>query len=81
MSPESLVENIFNIKTDVWQFGVLLWEIVHYGKLPLQKMLMKCTKVFLASITENFLTITIRKYLMVNLFFFTISVFGGTISF
>ena len=32
MSPESLVENVFNIKTDVWAFGVLLWEIVHFGK-------------------------------------------------
>ena len=32
MSPESLLENVLNIKTDVWAFGVLLWEIVHFGK-------------------------------------------------
>ena len=32
MAPESLVENVFNIKTDIWAFGVLLWEIIHFGK-------------------------------------------------
>ncbi|CAD6189631.1 unnamed protein product [Caenorhabditis auriculariae] len=29
MSPETLTKGIFNEKTDVWSFGVLVWEILH----------------------------------------------------
>ncbi|XP_062513344.1 fibroblast growth factor receptor 4-like [Corticium candelabrum] len=34
MSIESLDDFIFNHKTDVWSFGVLLWEIFSMGKIP-----------------------------------------------
>jgi serine/threonine protein kinase len=34
MAPESIEKEFFNIKTDVWSFGVLVWEIFTRGVNP-----------------------------------------------
>lgn len=44
MSPESLADNKYSMKSDVWSFGVLLWEIfsladVPYESVPVENLL------------------------------------------
>ncbi|XP_068736382.1 tyrosine kinase receptor Cad96Ca-like [Montipora capricornis] len=34
MALESIEDYIYNVKTDVWAFGVVLWEIASGGKMP-----------------------------------------------
>ncbi|XP_076652548.1 uncharacterized protein LOC143358912 isoform X2 [Halictus rubicundus] len=38
MSPEALRDRSFSSKSDVWSFGVVLWEICTYGAFPYSNM-------------------------------------------
>ena len=33
-APEAINYGSFTIKSDVWSFGILLYEIITYGKIP-----------------------------------------------
>lgn len=34
MPPEAVLEDEFSTKSDVWSFGVLMWEIFMHGEMP-----------------------------------------------
>jgi len=34
LAPECLVDQEFSVKSDVWAFGVTLWEICNLGRMP-----------------------------------------------
>ena len=34
MAPESLTDHVYTTKSDVWSYGIVLWEMVSLGSTP-----------------------------------------------
>ncbi|XP_023937854.2 uncharacterized protein LOC112045770 [Bicyclus anynana] len=51
MAPEALLYNVYSHQTDVWAFGILLWEIVTLGSTPYAAM---SGREVLAAVTEGY---------------------------
>ncbi|XP_060072094.1 proto-oncogene tyrosine-protein kinase ROS-like [Ylistrum balloti] len=34
MSPEALVDGVFTTQSDIWAFGILIWEVMTFGRQP-----------------------------------------------
>ncbi|XP_037978404.2 dual specificity protein kinase splB isoform X2 [Plutella xylostella] len=51
MAPEALLYNVYNHETDVWAYGILLWEIVTLGSTPYAAM---TGREVLAAVTEGY---------------------------
>ncbi|CAL4218052.1 unnamed protein product, partial [Meganyctiphanes norvegica] len=43
-APEVLTHTFFSIKSDVWAFGIVLYEIVTHGKIPYENLTDEQTK-------------------------------------
>ena len=53
MPPEALVDHMFSTKSDVWSFGVLIYETVTYGWQPYKGTIYSFTTMLFLSITAH----------------------------
>lgn len=69
MAPESLQEKFYDSQSDVWSYGVLLWEIMTYGEQPYPNI-MSAEELYSYLITgqrmEKPQTCTINIYLVMR---------------
>lgn len=53
MAPESIRKQVFTQQTDIWSYGVVLWEIMSFGEQPykgktdqeVKELLIECVRL------------------------------------
>ena len=58
LPPESILYFKHNIMSDVWSYGIVLWEIVTLGNLPYPNMKVREVRVYCIPITKRSSTVT-----------------------
>lgn len=53
MSPEAVLYGKFTTQSDVWAFGILLWEVFSFGKQPFYGLQNEEVSVYLAWLDEK----------------------------
>jgi len=53
MPPESLLYRTFTVESDIWSYGILLWEIFTYGRQPWFELSNHEVRVFAAGCESN----------------------------
>lgn len=86
-APEACLKGQFSIKSDVWSFGILLTELVTYGRIPYPGMPNReVCFVYIRKYSSNILSVKQKVgknmvYSIANMFFILISITYGIVLF
>ena len=60
-APEAATYSKFSIKSDVWSFGILLTELITYGRIPYPGKEIDAKISFIARSWQNFVSFTFER--------------------